>query len=76
MYQASLEHREKANTLDPERVSNLSVSYFVAQWVPATSAKVAETSFFTINDAAAPLDKLRNASSSLATLPPQCLLGQ
>lgn len=55
------------------RIGNLGVNSLVAQWVPATDAKTAETSFFKINQAATPIDpterrllKARNSASAIA----------
>jgi hypothetical protein len=38
------------------RIGNLGVNSLVAQWVPATDAATAESSFFKINQAATPID--------------------
>ncbi|MCC6983899.1 MAG: DUF262 domain-containing protein [Bauldia sp.] len=57
LYKAGLTHPSVVTDAQKRRMSNLTVSFFVAQWVPATSASAAEESFFTINDAATPLDK-------------------
>jgi len=38
------------------RIGNLSVSHFVAQWVPASTKNAAEDSFFVINASATPLE--------------------
>ncbi|MER8570336.1 HNH endonuclease [Mesorhizobium sp. M0924] len=57
LYQAGLTHPSVVTDSQTARMSNLTITFFVAQWVPATSAKAAEDSFFTINDAATPLDK-------------------
>jgi hypothetical protein len=57
LYKAGLTHPSVVTDSQTARMSNLAITFFVAQWVPATSAKAAEDSFFTINDAATPLDK-------------------
>jgi hypothetical protein len=41
-----------------ERVGRLATNSLVAQWVPASDAKAAEDSFFKINQAATPIDRV------------------
>lgn len=55
------------------RLANLASNTILAQWVPATSKDVAEESFFTINQAATPIDpterriiRSRHAASAIA----------
>ncbi|MCC6467908.1 MAG: DUF262 domain-containing protein [Alphaproteobacteria bacterium] len=49
-----------ANAADKvkERVGRLATNSLVAQWVPASDAKAAEDSFFKINQAATPIDRV------------------
>jgi hypothetical protein len=55
-FAAGLDHPKIATPLQKIRIPNMSMAHFVAQWVPAVTARAAEDSFFKINDAATPLD--------------------
>jgi hypothetical protein len=57
-----------------ERVGRLATNSLVAQWVPANDAKAAEDSFFKINQAATPIDRVettilrsRNSANAIAS---------
>ena len=56
LYKAGLDHPGAVNELTRTRIGNLSIAHIVAQWVPAATKEAAESSFFTINDAATPID--------------------
>jgi hypothetical protein len=55
-FEAGLDYPDTLTDLQRSRISNMTIGHFVAQWVPAVTAKAAEDSFFTINDEATPLD--------------------
>ncbi|UFW75224.1 GmrSD restriction endonuclease domain-containing protein [Bradyrhizobium sp. WU425] len=56
IFQAGVEFPKAVTEEQKSRISNLSVTHFIAQWVPAATKEAAEDSFFKINDAATPLD--------------------
>lgn len=56
LFEASLTYPQVVNDIQKVRIGNLSVSHFVAQWVPAATSEAAEKSFFTINANATPLE--------------------
>jgi hypothetical protein len=74
LYKSFINNRDAAPPEIHVRLSNLGDNALIAQWVPATDAKSAEASFFTINQQGTPIDpverqilKSRDSASAIAS---------